>query len=98
MVVGASSWFGTHGLALNNTEAWQHFWLLQPLFSNNKSWQRWKNILYLIQTHSYTSYREGLFAGALWWLMHLHILALNGNVAEKHFWLLQPLLSHNKSC
>jgi len=28
-----------------------------------------------------TPVRKGLFAGVLWWLTHLHCLALNSNVA-----------------
>jgi len=44
-----------------------------------------------------TPVREGLFAEVLWWLMHLHSLALNSNVTGQHFWLLQQVFSHNKS-
>jgi len=51
----------------------------------------------LIQTHFYTN-QDGLFAEVLWWLVHLHSLSLNSNMAGEHFWLLQPVFSHNKSC
>jgi len=38
---------------------------------------------YVIQTHTYTS--QFFFAGVLWWLMHLHCLALNNIEAEQHY-------------
>ena len=31
------------------------------------------------------------------WLVHLHSMALNSNVAGLYFWLLQPVFSHNKA-
>jgi len=36
---------------------------------------------------------EGLFAGVLWWVVHIHVLALDSSVAAQHFWLLLPVFS-----
>jgi len=68
-----------HFLALNSNVAGQHFWLLWPGFSHNKAGKH-GCIFYLIHTHS-VPVREGLFAGVLWWLVHLHSLTFNSNVA-----------------
>jgi len=61
-------------LALISKGAGQDLWLLQLLFSHNKSWCVQISISYMIQTHSCPPIREGLFAGALCWLMHLPIV------------------------
>ena len=85
-----------HGLALVSNVAGQHFWhfwLIQPVFSHNKSWQTWLSIFYLIQTPSYTSQERFICRSA----MLADASRFSCNVAEQHFWLLQPVLSHSKS-
>ena len=57
LVVGTSS----YSLALNYSEAGQQLWLLQPVFSSNKSWYTWIITFNLIQTHSYTSQGRFIF-------------------------------------
>ena len=84
-------------LALNNNEAGQHFQLLQPGISHNKSCETWISMLYLNHTHFYTSQgkficRSAVVVGAP------SFLELNNNEDGQHFWLLWPDFSDNKSC
>ena len=85
-----------YSLALHSNVTGQCFWLLQPLFCNHKSWKTWISV-YCLSKPLPIPVRESLFEKVLWWLNHLHSLALASNMAGQHFWLCQPLFSNHKS-